>query len=147
MVYEVHALTCVKLIRMLHPCLLKYVSYFNGYATKKCNVRLSSKYRQLKTCRNRKRVENLWHRGGRVGQLAVLLIDALRADFVLDRDALRDAGVDYGGPGYAERPKIAFLEAAIAEKRAEARAVVAKATPPTVTLPRIKVVIECRVDS
>ena len=73
-----------------------------------------------------------------------MLIDALRADFVLDRDALRDAGVDYG-PGYAERPKIAFLEAAIAEKRAEARAVVAKATPPTVTLPRIKVVIESTV--
>ena len=73
-----------------------------------------------------------------------MLIDALRADFVLDRDALRDAGVDYG-PGYAERPKIAFLEAAISEKRAEARAVVAKATPPTVTLPRIKVVIESTV--
>lgn len=91
----------------------------------------------LKTCRNRTGVGNLWHRA-RVGQLAVVLIDALRADFVLDRDALRDAGVDYG-PGSAERPKIAFLEAAIAERWAEARAVVAKATPPTVTLPRLKV--------
>ena len=90
----------------------------------------------LKTCRNRTGVGNLWHRA-RVGQLAVVLIDALRADFVLDRDALRDAGVDYG-PGTADRPKISFLEAAIAD-RAEARAVVAKATPPTVTLPRIKV--------
>ena len=82
-------------------------------------------------------MERLWHRK-RVGQLVVVLIDALRADFVLGRDALRDAGVDYGA-GCADRPKIAFLEAALAGERAEARAVVAKATPPTVTLPRIKV--------
>ena len=78
-------------------------------------------------------MEGLWHRK-RVGQLMVILIDALRADFVLGRDALRDAGVDYEAGG-ADRPKIAFLEA----ERAEARAVVAKAMPPTVTLPRIKV--------
>ena len=76
-----------------------------------------------------------------MGQLAVVLIDALRADFVLGRAALRDeAGVDYGpiGPG-GDRPRIAFLESAVAEEWPEARAAVSKATPPTVTLPRIKV--------
>ena len=89
------------------------------------------------THRNRIRVERLWHRA-RVGQLAIVLIDALRADFVLDREALLYAGVDYG-PGCEDRPKIAFLEAALADMRVGVRAVVAKATPPTVTLPRIKV--------
>ena len=37
------------------------------------------------------------------------------------------------------RPKIAFLQRAVAEEWPEARAAVSKATPPTVTLPRIKV--------
>ncbi len=77
----------------------------------------------------------MWKRR-RIGQLCIVLIDALRTDFVLSHDKIFAEASVYYGP-IEERPKIRYLAEAIADGRAEA--VVAKGTPPTVTLPRIKV--------
>eukprot|EP00095_Tigriopus_kingsejongensis_P005047 snap_masked-scaffold375_size191602-processed-gene-0.22 protein:Tk05047 transcript:snap_masked-scaffold375_size191602-processed-gene-0.22-mRNA-1 annotation:"splicing arginine serine-rich 7" len=71
----------------------------------------------------------------KVGQVVIVLIDALRADFVLDHAKLREHEVDYGPIG--EMPKLEFLRRKISQR--EAACYIAQATPPTVTLPRIKV--------
>ena len=72
----------------------------------------------------------------KIGPLAIVLIDALRADFVLPHARLKaEVGVDYGLEG--ERPQIRFIGELLAKGRA--RCYVAQATPPTVTLPRLKV--------
>eukprot|EP00095_Tigriopus_kingsejongensis_P010479 maker-scaffold1628_size33005-snap-gene-0.8 protein:Tk10479 transcript:maker-scaffold1628_size33005-snap-gene-0.8-mRNA-1 annotation:"gpi ethanolamine phosphate transferase 2-like" len=70
----------------------------------------------------------------KVGQVVIVLIDALRADFVLDHAKLREHEVDYGPIG--EMPKLEFLRRKISQR--EAACYIAQATPPTVTLPRIK---------
>ncbi|TRY75578.1 hypothetical protein TCAL_11431 [Tigriopus californicus] len=71
----------------------------------------------------------------KVGQLVIVLIDALRADFVLAHDVLRhEVNIDYGS--VEERPKLDFLNEQVSQGRAAC--FVAQATPPTVTLPRIK---------
>ena len=57
-----------------------------------------------------------------VGRLVVVVIDALRADFVLDPQETK------------ERPKISWLTEAL--ERGDGRAWVARVSPPTVTLPR-----------
>lgn len=76
----------------------------------------------------------------RVGKLVVVLIDALRADFVFSMKKLNDLGsVDYGKQNKVEFPKIEFLHGMIEKQSDNALAFVAKTTPPTVTLPRIKV--------
>ena len=68
----------------------------------------------------------------RAGHLVIMVIDALRADFVLDIDT-----------GLSDRPghKIQFLQELLRDETDERRAVgfVTRASPPTVTLPRIKV--------
>ena len=66
-----------------------------------------------------------WRR--KVGHLVIMVIDALRADFVLDLDN------ETKNP----RPKIKYLQQLLEDKKAIG--FVAKANPPTVTLPRIKV--------
>lgn len=70
-----------------------------------------------------------------VGQLVIVLIDALRADFVLSADALRSLDVNYESP---VRPKIPYLERKCQEHSDDALCFVTKVMPPTVTLPRIK---------
>ena len=91
-----------------------------------------------------------WHARA-IGRVVILLIDALRADFVLDNEQLGKVGVNYNNPhessssipsggeetAFAERPKIGFLRTML--QRGQAVCLVAEATPPTVTLPRIKV--------
>ena len=62
-----------------------------------------------------------------VGRLVVVVIDALRADFVLDQK-------DGGG-----RPKISWLTEAL--ESGDGRAWVARASPPTVTLPRFQPIL------
>ena len=74
-----------------------------------------------------------WNR--KVGRLVIVLIDALRADFVISHEDLSIAGIQYGKE--SEYPKIEYLARKISQ--GEARAYAAKATPPTVTLPRLKV--------
>ena len=69
-----------------------------------------------------------WRR--RVGPLVIMVIDALRADFVLDIAA----GLE-PGPGR----KIHYLQDLLRNKTG-AVGFVTRASPPTVTLPRIKVV-------
>ena len=68
-------------------------------------------------------------------QVVIVLIDALRADFVLNKKDLSKLGLEFSGN--LDYPKINFLADKI--ENGEALAFVAKATPPTVTLPRIKV--------
>lgn len=81
-----------------------------------------------------------------VGRVVILLIDALRADFVLNNQELREIGIHYhqgssslskDDDTYPERPKIQFLRKMI--DRGKSVCLVAEATPPTVTLPRLKV--------
>ena len=73
-----------------------------------------------------------------VGRVVILLIDALRADFVLNHDQLANLGVHYQDVGEG-RPKIPFLREML--KKDQAICLVAETTPPTVTLPRLKVAI------
>ena len=65
-----------------------------------------------------------WRR--QVGRLVIIVIDALRADFVLDTDPPAAAGY-----------KIDYLQQLL--RGARARGFVTRASPPTVTLPRVKV--------
>ena len=65
----------------------------------------------------------------RVGPLVIMVIDALRADFVLDVDT---------GPGSGSGKKIRYLQELL-QNQTEAVGFVTRASPPTVTLPRIKV--------
>lgn len=68
-------------------------------------------------------------------QVVLVLIDALRVDFVIPRDELLKAGVEITME--RELPRIKYLETLISQN--EAHVFVASASPPTVTLPRIKV--------
>ena len=67
-----------------------------------------------------------WRR--KVGHLVIMVIDALRADFVLDLDTTDNKD---------QRPKMKYLQKLLNDN--EATGFVTKANPPTVTLPRIKV--------
>ena len=80
--------------------------------------------------RSRIRPPGSWTR--RVGPLVIMVIDALRADFVLDIDT---------GSGQGSGSKIHYLQEMLYNQTEKNRAVgfVTKASPPTVTLPRIKV--------
>ena len=66
-----------------------------------------------------------------------MLIDALRADFVFHPLALRTIGPEFETVGN-RRPRIVELESLL-EHADEALGMVAVTTPPTVTLPRLKV--------
>ncbi len=66
----------------------------------------------------------------KVGQVVLVVIDALRADFVLEHERLQ---------GSEKRPKIEFLHELIANGDQNVKAFVARANAPTVTMPRIKV--------
>ena len=70
-----------------------------------------------------------------MGPLVIMVIDALRADFVLDIDT---------GPGSGSGRKIGFLRELLQNQTEGKRAVgfVTRASPPTVTLPRIKVKVK-----
>ena len=70
----------------------------------------------------------------RVGPLVIMVIDALRADFVLDIDT---------GPGTGPGRKIHYLQDLLRNKTG-AVGFVTRASPPTVTLPRIKVKVKHR---
>ena len=70
----------------------------------------------------------------RVGPLVIMVIDALRADFVLDVDT---------GPGSGSGKKIRYLQELL-QNQTEAVGFVTRASPPTVTLPRIKVKVTNR---
>ncbi len=68
----------------------------------------------------------------------MVLVDALRADFVFNHDELQSVGVDYSEAVKSkERPRLSYLREMLTEGKA--LGAVSKATPPTVTLPRIKV--------
>ena len=68
-----------------------------------------------------------WRR--QVGHLVIIVIDALRADFVLDTDPPAAAGY-----------KIEYLQQLLRGRgEGGARGFVTRASPPTVTLPRVKV--------
>ena len=64
----------------------------------------------------------------KVGQLVILVIDALRADFVFKEE-----------DGRQNSPRIEFLEELLKEKKAVG--LIARANPPTVTLPRLKSIV------
>ena len=70
----------------------------------------------------------------RVGPLVIMVIDALRADFVLDIET---------GPGIGPGRKIHYLQDLLRNKTG-AVGFVTRASPPTVTLPRIKVKVKHR---
>ena len=67
-----------------------------------------------------------WRR--QVGRLVIIVIDALRADFVLDTDP----------PPAAAGYKIKYIQQLL-RGEGGARGFVTRASPPTVTLPRVKV--------
>ena len=94
----------------------------------------------------------------KVGQVVLVVIDALRADFVLPENLLKQSGqfsrgegawstVGHGtgnGDGGAttgspRRPKIRSLHDLIEDESELVNAFLARANTPTVTLPRIKV--------
>ena len=70
----------------------------------------------------------------RVGQVVLIVIDALRADFVLPNKKLSNFGLNL----VDGRPKIDYVTELMKEER-HAVTFVAQAHAPTVTLPRIKV--------
>ncbi len=70
----------------------------------------------------------------RVGQVVIIVIDALRADFVLPNDELSTFGLNL----VKDRPKIDYVTQLMKEGR-DVLTFVAEAHAPTVTLPRIKV--------
>ena len=72
-----------------------------------------------------------WNR--RVGRLVIMVIDALRLDFVVDR------------AGSESEFKIKYLEEMIQERKAQL--VVTRVSPPTVTLPRLKAITTGNVSS
>ena len=73
----------------------------------------------------------------KVGQVVLVVIDALRADFVLPDSEM----VKLVGSGFKTgRPKIQSLHDAIQNPKSDSvLAFVAEANSPTVTMPRIKV--------
>jgi predicted AlkP superfamily pyrophosphatase or phosphodiesterase len=71
----------------------------------------------------------------RVGRVVFVVIDALRADFILPESRLSGLGLNLADG----RPKIDAI-ADLLEKSDDAVAFVARAHAPTVTLPRIKVI-------
>jgi len=76
--------------------------------------------------------------------MVIVLIDALRADFVFDRAHQFPGHGDQRSDQqeWTELPKLDFVRELLRSGRA--KGVTAKANPPTVTLPRIKVsLIEC----
>ena len=76
-----------------------------------------------------------WRR--QVGRLVIIVIDALRADFVLDTDPPAAAGY-----------KIDYLQQLLRGRgEGGARGFVTRASPPTVTLPRVKVSGDLVLDS
>ena len=72
-------------------------------------------------------VPDSW-RQRKVGQLVILVIDALRADFVFKEESSQD-----------NSPRIQFLEQLLQEDKAIG--LIARANPPTVTLPRLKSIV------
>jgi predicted AlkP superfamily pyrophosphatase or phosphodiesterase len=93
----------------------------------------------------------------KVGQVVLVVIDALRADFVLPENLLKQSGQfsrgegawptvshgtgngDGGATGNSRRPKIRSLHDLIEDESELVNAFLARANTPTVTLPRIKV--------
>ena len=93
----------------------------------------------------------------KVGQVVLVVIDALRADFVLPENLLKQSGQfsrgegawptvghgtgngDGGATGSPRRPKIRSLHDLIEDESELVNAFLARANTPTVTLPRIKV--------
>ena len=71
----------------------------------------------------------------------LVVIDALRADFVFDDSTLDKMGVKVldNGKEQRERPKITVLTDWIQNSNPSVKAFVAKVHSPTVTMPRIKV--------
>ena len=92
----------------------------------------------------------------KVGQVVLVVIDALRADFVLPENLLKQSGQfsrgegtgsrghgtgngDGGATGSPRKPKIRSLHDLIEGESELVNAFLARANTPTVTLPRIKV--------
>ena len=87
----------------------------------------------------------------KVGQVVMVVIDALRADFVFPENLLKQSGQfsraddngawQKGGSGHAhrKRPKIRSLHDLIQAESKLVNPFLARANTPTVTLPRIKV--------
>ena len=73
----------------------------------------------------------------KVGQVVVVVIDALRADFVLPENKLMS--LLSRGKDRKRRPKIEILHDLIQDDSELVNAFVARANTPTVTMPRIKV--------
>jgi len=71
----------------------------------------------------------------KVGQVVLVVIDALRADFVLPKSILAEVGMA------ENEQRIDFLSKLVTENEQElvVNALVARANAPTVTMPRIKV--------
>ena len=84
----------------------------------------------------------------KVGQVVLVVIDALRADFVFADSTLDKMGVilDINGKKTEKRrrrPKITVLTDWIQNSNPLVKAFVAKVHSPTVTMPRIKVRTQC----
>ncbi len=71
-----------------------------------------------------------------MGQVVLIVIDALRVDFVLPNEKLSKLGLNLDG----NRPKIDYINSLLEDSN-DAIAFIAEAHSPTVTLPRIKVKI------
>merc|ERR1719220_379759 len=75
----------------------------------------------------------------KVGQVVVVVIDALRADFVMPESLVNNKFSREGVESKLKRPKIPSLHELIEDESELVNAFVARANTPTVTLPRIKV--------
>ena len=75
----------------------------------------------------------------KVGQVVVVVIDALRADFVMPESLVKNKFSREGVESKLKRPKIPSLHELIEDESELVNAFVARANTPTVTLPRIKV--------
>ena len=69
----------------------------------------------------------------KVGQVVLIVIDALRADFVISPEIMK-----FGNP---DLPKIQRLHELVQDQNEMVHAFVARANAPTVTMPRIKVLM------
>ena len=81
-----------------------------------------------------------------MGQVVLVVVDALRADFVFPEKNLAKMGVvsaqqymDDSQDSKTQRPKITVLTDWIQNSNPNVNAFVARANAPTVTMPRIKV--------
>ena len=113
----------------------------NIYGTKFCHggtLLTKGGLNFLKKSQNSQYMHSEWLKR-KVGQVVVVVIDALRADFVMPESLVNNKFSREGVESKLKRPKIPSLHELIEDESELVNAFVARANTPTVTLPRIKV--------